>query len=81
MTHAEGLTPSLTGGMALFTLIGYIAVYSVVFLTGIYYLTRVVRNGMKEETQAEVGGEVERPKRPLSAAHTPFDDDLEGANT
>ncbi|ASK18995.1 cytochrome ubiquinol oxidase subunit I [Halomonas sp. N3-2A] len=81
MTHAEGLTPSLTGGMALFTLIGYIAVYSVVFFTGIYYLTRVVRNGMKEETQAEVGGEVERPKRPLSAAHTPFDDDLEGANT
>ncbi|WP_083004207.1 cytochrome ubiquinol oxidase subunit I [Halomonas sp. GT] len=79
MTHAEGLTPSLTGGMALFTLIGYIAVYSVVFLTGIYYLTRVVRNGMKE-TQAEVEGEVERPKRPLSAAHTPFDDDLEGAN-
>lgn len=81
MTHAEGLTPSLTGGMALFTLIGYIAVYSVVFFTGIYYLTRVVRNGMKEETQAEVEGEVERPKRPLSAAHTPFDDDLEGANT
>ncbi|AZM95907.1 cytochrome ubiquinol oxidase subunit I [Vreelandella venusta] len=80
MTHAEGLTPSLTGGMALFTLIGYIAVYSVVFLTGIYYLTRVVRNGMTE-TQAEVGGEIERPKRPLSAAHTPFDDDLEGANT
>ncbi len=80
MTHAEGLTPSLTGGMALFTLIGYIAVYSVVFLTGIYYLTRVVRNGMTE-TQAEIGGEVERPKRPLSAAHTPFDDDLEGANT
>ena len=80
MTHAEGLTPSLTGGMALFTLIGYIAVYSVVFLTGIYYLTRVVRNGMTE-TQAEVGGEIERPKRPLSAAHTPFEDDLEGANT
>ncbi|MGM0831282.1 cytochrome ubiquinol oxidase subunit I [Halomonas qinghailakensis] len=79
MTHAEGLTPSLTGGMALFTLIGYIAVYSVVFLTGIYYLTRVVRNGMHEE-QIEVEGEVERPKRPLSAAHTPFDDDLEGAN-
>ncbi|RUR27211.1 cytochrome ubiquinol oxidase subunit I [Vreelandella andesensis] len=79
MTHAEGLTPSLTGGMALFTLIGYIAVYSVVFLTGIYYLTRVVRNGMKE-TQTEVEGEVGRPKRPFSAAHTPFDDDLEGAN-
>ncbi|MFC7367954.1 cytochrome ubiquinol oxidase subunit I [Vreelandella zhaodongensis] len=80
MTHAEGLTPSLTGGMALFTLIGYIAVYSVVFLTGIYYLSRVVRNGMKE-SPAEVEGEVGRPKRPFSAAQTPFDDDLEGANS
>ncbi len=75
MTHAEGLTPSLTGGMALFTLIGYVAVYAVVFWAGIYYLTRVVRNGMlPEDEQKEVQGEVERPKRPLSASHTPFDD-------
>ncbi|RUR34833.1 cytochrome ubiquinol oxidase subunit I [Vreelandella andesensis] len=75
MTHAQGLTPSLTGGMALFTLIGYIAVYSVVFVVGVYYLTRVVRNGMLDDSN-EIDGEVERPKRPLSAAHTPIDDDL-----
>lgn len=75
MTHAEGLTPSLTGGMALFTLIGYVAVYAVVFWAGIYYLTKVVRNGMlPEEERDEIKGEVERPARPLSAAHTPFDD-------
>jgi cytochrome d ubiquinol oxidase subunit I len=74
MTHAQGLTPSLTGGMALFTLIGYIAVYSVVFCVGVYYLTRVVRFGMLEDAE-ETHGEVERPKRPFSAAHTPFDDD------
>ncbi len=83
MSHAEGLTPSLTGGMALFTLIGYIGVYSVVFLVGLYYLTRVVRDGMLE-APADIEGEVERAKRPLSAAHTPFDDDkdnhIEGAN-
>ena len=82
MSHAQGLTPSLTGGMALFTLVGYIGVYSVVFLIGAYYLSRVVRNGMLEEP-VEMEGEVERPKRPLSAAHTPFDDDtdngIEGA--
>ena len=78
MTHAQGLTPSLTGGMALFTLIGYIAVYSVVFMVGVYYLTRVVRNGMLEEP-TEVDGEVERAKRPFSAAHTPFDDDMDNA--
>jgi len=42
MTHAEGLTPSLTGGMALFTLIGYVVVYAVVFSAGLYYLMRVL---------------------------------------
>ncbi|MGM0544498.1 MAG: cytochrome ubiquinol oxidase subunit I [Pseudomonadota bacterium] len=79
MTHAQGLTPSLTGGMALFTLIGYVAVYTVVFWVGMYYLTRVVRNGMLPGTE-EVSGEVERAKRPFSAAHTPFDGDFEGAS-
>ncbi|MGM0986128.1 MAG: cytochrome ubiquinol oxidase subunit I [Pseudomonadota bacterium] len=75
MTHAEGLTPSLTGGMALFTLVGYMAVYAVVFFVGLYYLMRVVRQGMLPESeQHDIEGEVERPKRPLSAAHTPFDD-------
>lgn len=83
MSHAEGVTPSLTGAMALFTLIGYIAVYSVVFCVGIYYLTRVVRNGMLEDPE-ETQGEVERPKRPFSAVHTPFDDDdsdMQGARS
>ncbi|MFY0990209.1 cytochrome ubiquinol oxidase subunit I [Halomonas sp. C05BenzN] len=76
MTHAEGLTPSLTGGMALFTLIGYVLVYSVVFWAGVYYLTRVVRNGMlPEEERDTVTGEVERAKRPFSAAHTTFEQD------
>ncbi|GHC33187.1 cytochrome ubiquinol oxidase subunit I [Aidingimonas halophila] len=75
MTHAEGLTPSLTGGMALFTLIGYIAVYAVVFYAGMYYLTKVVRNGMTIQDEEDEVDEVERPKRPWSAAHVPFDDD------
>ncbi|MEX0951849.1 MAG: cytochrome ubiquinol oxidase subunit I, partial [Gammaproteobacteria bacterium] len=71
MTHAEGLTPSLTGGMALFTLIGYIVVYAVVFSSGIYYLTRLVKAGLAgAEHDAH---EVERPSRPMSAAHVPFD--------
>ncbi|GKW49767.1 cytochrome ubiquinol oxidase subunit I [Halomonas sp. NCCP-2165] len=72
MNQAEALTPSLTGGMALFTLIGYAAVYAVVFWAGVYYLTRVVRQGMQDGE--EIQGEVERPMRPLSASHTPFDD-------
>ncbi len=72
MSHSEALTPSLTGGMALFTLIGYVAVYALVFWAGVYYLTRVVRQGMQDGE--EIQGEVERAMRPLSASHTPFDD-------
>ncbi|GAB2713508.1 cytochrome ubiquinol oxidase subunit I [Halomonas garicola] len=81
MTHAEGLTPSLTGAMALFTLIGYMAVYAVVFMVGIYYLTRVISNGMLPEPD-EINDGMGSAKRPLSAAHTPFDDnDLQGAKS
>ncbi|WP_136254350.1 cytochrome ubiquinol oxidase subunit I [Onishia niordana] len=75
MTQAEGLTPSLTGGMALFTLVGYIAVYAVVFWAGIYYLLRVIRQGMLPHDQEVVVDDIERAKRPLSATHIPFDDD------
>ncbi|MDR5902249.1 cytochrome ubiquinol oxidase subunit I [Halomonas icarae] len=74
MTHAEGLTPSLTGGMALFTLIGYMTVYAVVFACGLYYLTRVVRQGMLPAS----GGDADpspHAKRPFSAANARFDDD------
>ena len=78
MTHEEGLTPSLTGPMALFTLIGYVLVYGVVFYTGVYYLTRVVRNGMLPEEERETASDnFKRPMRPMSAAHTPFDDDVD----
>ncbi|AVI63608.1 cytochrome ubiquinol oxidase subunit I [Halomonas sp. GFAJ-1] len=82
MTHAEGVTPSLTGPMALFTLVGYVLVYGVVFYAGIYYLTRVVRNGMLPEEEREtVGDNFHRPMRPMSAAHTPFDDDVDPARS
>ncbi|RUR40676.1 cytochrome ubiquinol oxidase subunit I [Vreelandella populi] len=78
MSHADGITPSLTGWMALFTLIGYVLVYAVVFYAGVYYLTRVVRNGMlPAHEHASVDRDADRPKRPLSAAHTPFDDDVD----
>ncbi|KXS39178.1 cytochrome ubiquinol oxidase subunit I [Modicisalibacter tunisiensis] len=78
MTQAEAVTPSLTGGMALFTLIGYVAVYAVVFYAGVYYLTRVIRQGMTEEGEVE---DVERAMRPLSASHVPYDDDFRDGYT
>ncbi len=71
MTHAEGVTPSLTGGMALFTLIGYFLVYAFVFAAGAYYLTRVIRTGTEGTEQHD--DEKHRPKRPLSAAEASFD--------
>lgn len=75
MTHAEGLTPSLTGGMALFTLIGYILVYSLVFAAGIYYLMRVLRVGA--EPEAEKKDHLQRPKRPLSGADAAWEEGVE----
>jgi cytochrome d ubiquinol oxidase subunit I len=70
MTQAEGLTPSLTGGMALFTLIGYMVVYAMVFSAGVYYLMRVLHDGLEARDDAH---DADRPKRPLSAAHVPFE--------
>ena len=70
MTHAEGLTPSLTGGMALFSLIGYIVVYAMVFSAGVYYLMRVLHDGLEAKTTEYPS---DHPKRPLSAAHVPFE--------
>ncbi len=72
MDQTEALTPSLSGWMALTTLVGYIAVYAIVFWAGFYYLTRVVRQGMLPDLEPH--DEVERPARPLSAAHASFED-------
>jgi cytochrome bd ubiquinol oxidase subunit I len=66
MTGAEGLTPSLQGWMALLTLIGYAAVYAVVFTAGLYYLRKLVNAGISD--LAPTGSDTGRPKRPMSAA-------------
>lgn len=75
MRLEEAVSPSLTGGMALFTLIGYIAVYAVVFTAGVYYVTRVIRKG-PEAIEVETPSEGAHPKRPMSAAGTSFDDEM-----
>ena len=69
MTHAQGLTPSLTGGMALFTLIGYIAVYAMVFSAGVFYLMTVFRGGLETANAEQVDSDVEKAQRPISAAN------------
>lgn len=75
MTHAEGLTPSLTGGMALFTLIGYVVVYSLVFSAGVYYLLKVFKGGLEKANAPHEMDEIERPMRPFSAAHVSLEGD------
>lgn len=74
MTQAEGLTPSLTGGMALATLLGYISVYAVVFVAGAFYIGRVVSAGLEAHDRPR-HPERQTPMRPLSAVETPFDGD------
>ncbi|MCA1779802.1 MAG: cytochrome ubiquinol oxidase subunit I [Xanthomonadaceae bacterium] len=78
MRVTEGITPSLTGWMALTTLVGYIAVYSVVFGAGIYYLRRVIQAG-PDPIEDPSTPESAQPKRPLSASNTDFDDDMQPA--
>lgn len=72
-SHADGVTPSLTGGMALFTLIGYITVYAAIFTAGLYYLMRVLRTGVEQRNyDYEKSGK--RPKRPLSVADADWEE-------
>ncbi|PWG64868.1 cytochrome ubiquinol oxidase subunit I [Spiribacter halobius] len=72
MSFSEGVTPSLSGWMALTTLIGYMLVYAVVYGSGAYYFYRVVTNGMEAPDHPEHG--VGRPMRPLSGADVSWDD-------
>ncbi len=72
ISQAEGVTPALTGGMALTSLIGYILVYAIIFTAGLYYVTRIVRQGPEQDLEV---AEPAHAKRPLSAADVPFDDE------
>jgi len=73
LSHAEGLTPALTGAMALTSLIGYVLVYALVFIVALYYLVRIVRAGLEVPDRPQP--ESDRPKRPLSAVHTGLGED------
>jgi len=62
----DAVTPSLTGWMALVSLLGYIAVYAVVFSAGVIYLRRVIDKGL-DPIEATGDDQSARPKRPWSA--------------
>ncbi|MFP4154453.1 MAG: cytochrome ubiquinol oxidase subunit I [Halothiobacillaceae bacterium] len=65
MDHAAALTPSLSGPMALTSLVGYALVYALVFVTGLSTLRRVIMAG----PEAGSGGDrYAHAKRPLAMA-------------
>ncbi|WP_028670381.1 cytochrome ubiquinol oxidase subunit I [Saccharospirillum impatiens] len=75
MRFEEGLTPSLQGWMALTTLIGYVLVYAIIFIAGLYYLMRLLRDGMESQPATEQeDAPSHRAKRPLSAVDVPFEE-------
>ncbi|MEX0732803.1 MAG: cytochrome ubiquinol oxidase subunit I [Aquisalimonadaceae bacterium] len=71
MRVEDAVTPSLTGGMALTSLIVYILVYAVVFIAGGYYISRILIGGPEKE-EAPRDENLRRPARPMSAADSPF---------
>lgn len=65
---AEAVSPNLTGGDVLASLLIYIAVYIVVFGVGAYYLVKLGQGGAGLEQEPHEPRLDERPARPLSAA-------------
>jgi cytochrome d ubiquinol oxidase subunit I len=60
----DAITPSLTGGEALFSLVAYVAVYVVIYAFGLTYIYRLLRRG----PAAEPGAVSHLPGRPIAAA-------------
>jgi cytochrome d ubiquinol oxidase subunit I len=68
---ADAVTPTLTGGEVLASLIAYVVVYCIVFGAGLYYLVRLVQRGLPEAVEGHELRPSERAARPLSAATEP----------
>jgi cytochrome bd ubiquinol oxidase subunit I len=65
---ADAVTPTITGGDVLASLLLYIAVYFVIFGAGVYYLVRTVKRGLPATIEPREPRLFERPARPMSAA-------------
>lgn len=59
---ADAVTPSLTTGAVLFSLLAYIVVYSVIYAFGFYYIYQLLRDGPAEEPEPV------SPQRPMALA-------------
>jgi cytochrome d ubiquinol oxidase subunit I len=61
----DAITPSLTGGEALFSLLSYIAVYAVIYSFGFIYIYRLLRAGPVSVPESAAPA---TPSRPLAIA-------------
>jgi cytochrome d ubiquinol oxidase subunit I len=67
---ADSVTPSLTGFDVLLSLLGYMAVYLIMFPTGLWFVLRIVRGGVaaEEEAMPVEGGRPAAPVKPVPGA-------------
>nr|WP_295827456.1 cytochrome ubiquinol oxidase subunit I [uncultured Azospirillum sp.] len=72
---ADAVTPSLTTGAALISLLSFVVAYTIIYGAGTYYLIRLLRTGPTHIHDAPQPPEAQSPKRPLSAT----DQSLEAA--
>ncbi|MCW2243746.1 cytochrome ubiquinol oxidase subunit I [Azospirillum canadense] len=67
---SDAVTPALTGGAVLFSLIAFMVVYAMIYGFGTYYLIRILKMGpaaLRDDDYApQALQEAQRPKRPLS---------------
>jgi len=61
----DAITPSLSGGQVLFSLIAYVAVYAVIYSFGLTYIYRLLRVGPASEPESVTQLQ---PGRPLAVA-------------
>ena len=69
MARSRRVTPSLTGLDVLLSLAGYIAVYCIMFPTGLWFVLRIVRAGVSAEEATPI--EAGRPSAPVKPVPAP----------
>jgi cytochrome d ubiquinol oxidase subunit I len=66
MRTAHSVTPSLTGFDVLLSLLGYVAVYAVMFPAGLWFVARIVKGGIAADIASPVaGGRPSAPVKPV----------------
>ncbi len=79
LLRTEDAMSPIAGGEAAFSLAAFVLVYAAVFGSGLYFLYKIVRGGMRGGPSRPAGDPAPRPMRPLSAADESFDDGLQPA--